>query len=143
MKKVFLLLILLVLSSCSKKDDETTCLPLPNNIDINIIDKISGENVFTIGMFTQSQLQIVTNPANQFPVNFYQEGQQTIFTIFPIKAEGIINFSIVLNNEITIPIKAKIIINNGCGTNYYFESITSENANYLVEKSGTNVKIRI
>ena len=82
MKKVFLLLILLVLSSCSKKDDETTCLPLPNNIDINIVDKISGENVFTIGIFTQSQLQIVTNPANQFPVKFYQEGQQNIFTIF-------------------------------------------------------------
>ena len=136
-------MILLVLNSCSKKEDETTCLPLPNNIDINIVDKISGENVFTLGMFTQNQLQIVTNPANQFPVNFYQEGQQNIFTIFPINTEGIINFSIILNNEITIPLKGKIIINNGCGTNYYFESITSENANYLVEKSGTNVKIRI
>lgn len=143
MKKVFLQLILLVLSSCSKKEDETTCFPSPNNIDINIVDKVSGENVFTIGMFTKSQLQIVTNPVNQFPVNFTQNAGPNTLTIVPIKTEEIINFSIVLNNEITIPLKGKIIINNGCGINYYFESITSENANYLIEKSGTNLKIKI
>lgn len=143
MKKLFYLLLISVFLSCSKKEDETTCLPLPNNIDINIVDKISGENVFIIGMFTQSQLQIVTNPANQFPVNFTQNAGPNTLTIVPIKTEGIINFSIVLNNEITIPLKGKIIINNGCGTNYYFESITSENTNYLIEKSGTNLKIKI
>jgi hypothetical protein len=143
MKKVFLLLIILVLSSCSKKEDETTCLPNPNNIDINIVDKISGENVFTIGMFTENQLQIVTNPVNQFPVNFTQNAGPNTLTIFPINTEGIVNFSIVLNNEITIPLKGNIVINSACGTNYYFESIVSENPNFIIEENVTSLKIKI
>jgi hypothetical protein len=143
MRKVFILMILLVLNSCSKKEDETTCLPLPNNIDINIVDKISGENIFTIGMFSLNQVQIITNPVNQFPVNFTQNAGPNTLTTFPIKTEGFINFSIVLNNEITIPLKGNIVINNACGTNYYFESITTEDTNFVVEKSGTNLKIKI
>jgi len=143
MKKLFYLFLLVVLSSCSKDKDETACLPLPNNKDINIVDKITGENVFTNGMFTQNQLQIVTNPANQFPVNFTLNGGLNIFTIVPIKVEGFINFSIILNNQITIPLKGKIIINNSCGTNYYFESIVSENSNFIIEENGTSLKIKI
>ena len=142
MKNIFFLVVFIFLS-CSKDKDETSCLPLPNNKDINIIDKITGDNVFTNGMFTQNPLQIVTNPINLFPVNFTQSTGLNTLTIFPIKTEGIINFSIVLNNEITIPLQAKIIINNGCGTNYYFENIISVDANYVVEESGPKLKVKI
>ena len=143
MKNLFYLFLLIVISSCSKDKDESTCLPLPNNKDINIVNKITGENVFSNGTFTQNQLQIVTNPANLFSVNFTQNSGLNIFTIIPIKTEGFINFSIVLNNEITIPLKTKIIINNGCGTNYYFENIISEDSNFIIEENGINLKIKI
>lgn len=143
MKNLFYIFFLIVICSCSKDKDETNCVPAPNNIDINIVDKITGENVFTSGMFKQNQVQILTNPANQFPVNFTQNTGLNTLTIVPIKAEGFINFSIILNNQITIQLKAKIIVNNGCGTNYYFESITSLGNENEIVQNGKNVTIKI
>lgn len=143
MRKIVYLIFIFALTQCSKKEDETTCIPLPNFKDVNIVDKVTEVNVFSNGTFTQNQLQIITNPANLFPVNFNQSPNNTVFKVVPTNTTGFVNFSIVLNNEITIPLKGKIIVTNGCGTNYYFESIVSENPDYTIEDVGTNLKIKI
>ena len=146
MKKVLsLVVIILIFYNCSKKEEnEIVCLPAPSNKNINIVDKITGENVFTNGRFLINQLVIETSPINLFTVAFDLGTQGNKFTIFPIKKVGTINFSIILNNEITIPLTAKIIETSGCGVNYYFESINSENLNYTIEEINRNeIKIKI
>jgi len=55
----------LFLTLSFSKNDKTECLPRPNDINIEIIDKISGENVFTNDLYEKENLQIITNPENQ------------------------------------------------------------------------------
>lgn len=133
---------MVLLLACSKKE-ETICQPKPNIIEINIVNKLDNQNVFTTGTFSKNQLSILTNPANQFAINFNQYSSNTdIFRIEPIRIVGNINFSIILNNQITIPLTAKIIKNTACGEFYYFENIISNDSNYELELVVNNLKIK-
>jgi Tfp pilus assembly protein PilP len=143
-KLIYNLIILILLIGCSKNDtDETSCIPKPNIIEVNIVNKLDDKNVFSTGLFTQNQLVIVTNPVNQFPINFNQEPNLNNFKLEPLKIVGNINFSIQLNNQVTIPMSVKIIKNTNCGEFYYFENFISNDLNYEIEFINNNLKIKI
>ena len=143
-KKIFYLLFLIFFVKCSKKEEPVAvCSPLPTYKDIDLLDKISGENVFSSGRFTKNQLQIITNPVNQFPIVFRENSN--VFTIYPGENLGIIDFSIVLNNQVTIPLTTNIFLSDDgiCGKFYRFEYITSLDPSVVIVKNIDNIKIKI
>jgi hypothetical protein len=114
------------------------CVPSPNYLEINIEDNITGENVFDNGTFTRSQLEILTSPQSQFPFTFNEDIENNVFKIFPIQATGPVEFEIVLNNEITIPLTAEIVLNESCGSIYYFVNIMSDDPSIVTILTDTN-----
>lgn len=70
MKKITLILIFLatVVQSCNN-DDCNDCFTPPPPFKFELVDKTSGENVFTNGTFAANQIQIV-NVATNAPAQF-------------------------------------------------------------------------
>jgi len=144
MKKVFLVLFLALLCiGCNSDDDNSLCVPPPNYKVVNIVDKTTGENVFSNETFTKNQLQIISNPSNLFPFTFNDDLGNDVFTIVPINTNTTVQFSIVLNNEINIPLTAEIIVDNSCGTVYYFERIISDDPSFVIENGQDILVIKI
>lgn len=56
-----------MLQSCGESCGE--CFTPPQNFMFEIVDKVSGENLFTNGTYASSQIQI-TNTLNDTPVEF-------------------------------------------------------------------------
>jgi len=70
MKKINLILILftIILQSCNN-DDCGECFTPPESFRFEIVDKTSGENLFTNGTYEPEQIQI-TNTLNNSPEEF-------------------------------------------------------------------------
>ena len=72
MKKINLLLVLLVsiFQSCKDDDCNELCFTPPESFQFEIVDKTSGENLFTNGTYDAGNLTITNTLNNNEPVEF-------------------------------------------------------------------------
>jgi len=71
MKKLNLILILftIIFKSCSNKDCDE-CFTPPQSFQFEIVNKISGENLFTNGTYQSENIEITNNLNNNEPIEF-------------------------------------------------------------------------
>lgn len=127
MKQSILLFILTsIIISCGKP-----CLDAstgPPNFQVEIVDAITNENVFTNGTYTQNQLQITTLNSTSFDYNFYSENNLNIISISPAWDKGTFETTIKLGPDIIIPISTKIKkAETDCYKNYFIETVIISN----------------
>ncbi len=71
MKKINLILILFtVISQSCDSDDCGECFTPPQSFQFEIVDKTSGENLFTNGTYESENIKITDNLDNNEPVGF-------------------------------------------------------------------------
>lgn len=74
MKKIkpILLVLLLAFASCNNGDDDCNllCFTPPNDFRFEIVDKTSGENLFTNGTYESREIKIANSLDNNSPTKF-------------------------------------------------------------------------
>lgn len=81
MKKINLILILLtiIFQSCNKEDEDCReCFTPPRSFTFDIVDKTSGENLFTNGTYESGNIEITDMLNNNEPVEFTFISQNNI-----------------------------------------------------------------
>ena len=148
MKKVNLILVLftIVLQSC--KDDECNqlCFTPPQVFQFEIVDKESGENLFTNGTFDSNDIVITDILNNNEPVefSFISENSVNLISIFSIgwKTE-IVNLKIdIADNPIFNFYVDAERINDCCGNTDYNE-ITITDSEFEIDNQTGIYKILV
>lgn len=67
--KLKLVLFLIIFQSCNN-DNCGECFTPPQSFSFEIVDKISGENLFTNGTFNSNEITITDNLNNDEPIDF-------------------------------------------------------------------------
>lgn len=127
MKKIILILVLftIISQSCGNDDDCRDCFTPPQSFIFEIIDKTTGENLFTNETYEAEQIQI-TNTLNDSPVEFTFISENDV-NLIQIDAIGwqteIVNLKIdILDNHIfNFYVDAERKMVNCCNSTEYNE----------------------
>ena len=58
---ILTLIILIIIQSCKKKDDceDLACFTPPSPFEFELVDKLTGENLFTNGTFNSNDIKVI------------------------------------------------------------------------------------
>tara|TARA_B110000879_G_C10714350_1_gene334127 strand:- start:20 stop:466 length:447 start_codon:yes stop_codon:yes gene_type:complete len=70
MKKIVLILVTLFLLSCNNTEDCGACFTPPQSFLFEIVDKASGENLFTNGTYNSQEIEIINSLNDNSPIEF-------------------------------------------------------------------------
>ena len=145
MKKIMALIGLVVLSlSCDLKGPCIEISVGPPYFTVEILDKTSNENVFTNGTYKQNQLEVNTESSTSGSYMFISENNRNVIGITPSLQEGTFTTTIILNNQITIPIKTIIVERySSCHANTFIESVIVNGYSFTYDESTGIYKIKI
>ncbi|MEP5546197.1 hypothetical protein [Maribacter dokdonensis] len=145
MRKVYLLVILFTIIFQSCNDDNCgECFTPPQSFSFEIVDKTSGENLFTNGTFNSNEITITDNLNNDEPIDFsfISENDINIIHISSIGWETeTVNLEIhIANNHIfDFYIDAERKIDDCCSYTDYNEIIILNSEFELNTETGTYV----
>jgi len=151
MKKLLFILSLILLvttQSCENKDDceDMYCFTPPNSFRFELVDKITGENLFTNGTFDKSDIEIIDiNNQTNIEFNFIDENDLNLIQTNPIGSKTeIINYSIKISDEtiFDLYVDAERLNENCCSFTRYNE-IKILNSEFEFNQSNEVYKILI
>ncbi|CAM3330116.1 hypothetical protein ZORO111903_07480 [Zobellia roscoffensis] len=144
MKKVILSLFL-ILSIVSCDDCNTACVTSPPVFYFEIIDKASGENLFTNGTYSKTDIS-VTNLEDQSQVEFAfeEEDDLNIIYIHTGWEPGSVAYNLKIGSESIFNLFATLETReNDCCTTTVTSDFSIENAEYEQDKNTGNYKILV
>ena len=122
------------------------CMSPPMAFAFELVDKISGENLFTNGTFFENQIEVSDNTTNTLlDYHFINEDYLNVFFIYDIGWQTeIIDCTIKVAGEVifTLYIDAERLTEDGCEFTLYNE-ITIENCEYELDTNTGFYKILI
>lgn len=148
MKPILKLLFIsfLFFQSCDEENCNQTCFTPPSPFGFELLDKTSGENLFTNGTYEQSQIEVMNlNGAENIPFTFINENDLNIIQFSSIGWEtGVTNFSLSVGSEniFEMYVDAERKDEECCSFTVYNE-VRIDNAEYEIYQSTGIIKILI
>lgn len=141
-KAVFIFVLIFTLYSCDKPCEEGATGP--PNFNVEIVNKVTNENVFANGAYLPSQLRVLTPGSSTFTYSFISENNKNLINISPAYVDGSFTTNIILNNQKTIPIKTKIYkTSTKCFENFFIEKVEVVGYDYLYDEQTGIYTIKI
>jgi hypothetical protein len=132
--RTFLIIALIIMQSCKNDDCENKdCFTPPSSFDFELVDKLTGENLFTNGVFNSSDIKVVDIDNNE-DVNFtfIDENDINILSINSIgwKTEKV-NYQIKIENNLIFELSVNAQrLNGDCCDYTEFTEIKISNLEY-------------
>lgn len=145
--KIPFLFILLIIQSCSDDDcSDIDCFTPPNPFVFELVDKQTGENLFTNGYFNSEDIEIINIDDNtEIGYIFISENDINMIEIISIgwKTE-IVECTLNINDSeiLSLYVDAKRINGNCCSFTSY-EEIRIENTDYEYDDQTTIYRILV
>ncbi len=146
--KILVIITLLMNQSCEKKNPckDVDCFTPPSPFNFELVDKSTGENLFTNGTYKPSEIKITNISDNSIiPYFFIDENNYNVIQINSIGWETeIIECSLKINDieVLRLYVDAKRLNENCCSFTRYDE-IRIENAEYEFDNQTGIYKILI
>jgi hypothetical protein len=139
---IYLVFITVTIWSCNNKDqcDGVDCFTPPSPFMFELVDKSSGENLFTTGVLSSDDIKVL-NLDDQSNVEF-QFIDENDFNVIQINSIGwktqIVNYSIEISSEslFTLLVDAERLSENCCAFTRYNEIDIEGSEFELIEQSG-------
>ncbi|QDO92870.1 hypothetical protein FNB79_02390 [Formosa sediminum] len=147
MKKLFFILSCTLIFYNCNQDDVVSCFTPPNPFYFEIVDKTTGENVFTNGTYNSEDITLTNILSNNDSVefNFIDEDSYNIIEINSIGWQTeIVNFELKIEDEtiFNLYVNAKRKSENECSFTTYNE-IEIQNAEYSLDQEFYIYKILV
>ncbi len=144
MKKYILVLITVFLISCNKTKDCGECFTPPQSFLFKIVDKTSGENLFTNGTYESSQIEIKNIVDNSnFEFTFIDEDNYNVIQITSIGWQTeVVNISVKIGNDdiFNLYVDAERLSEDCCSFTRYHE-IRIDNSEFELDSETGIYKI--
>ncbi len=145
--KALIYLLILLLQSCISNDcEDYACFSPPNPFIFELVDKSTGENLFTNGTYNSNEIEIFnTSDSSKIEYSFIDENNINIIQIGSIGWESeIVECWLQINNSVILVlfVDAKRLSENCCSFTRYDE-IRIENAVYEYNNQSGIYKILI
>ncbi|MCF6166963.1 hypothetical protein [Lutibacter sp.] len=137
-KNICLILLLLTLFSCKNNDcSDYACFTPPPSFIFELVDKSTGENLFSNGTLNPDEMRVFNEENKQFNVSFISENNINLIDISEIGWNlGSHSYKLVVSNNLEIKIILEIEEKNeNCCT--YFEIVNFQILSYEFSKSNT------
>ena len=148
--KILVLITLMINQSCNNDNnspcEDMFCFSDPNSFQFELVDKATGENLFTNGTYNPNEIQIINISDNsKIEYSFIDENNYNIISIHSIgwKTE-IVECSLKINDIeiLRLYVDAKRLNENCCSFTRY-EEIRIENVEYQYNIQSEIYKILI
>lgn len=141
MKKLLFLLLLLVVQACGKDDcEDYACTTPPAPFVFEIVDKVSGENLFSNGTYKPEQVEVVnTADGSELEFTFVEENELNLLRINSVgwQTETILSSIQLAGEEIfTLYVDAENVTEDCCNFTRYHEIKIEGTAYELNEEEG-------
>jgi hypothetical protein len=146
--KAFILFLFIGLFSCDKlgSGNNIACFTPPGDFPFEIVDKTTGENLFTNGTFKSNQIDVTDLSTNlKVPFSFISENGLNIFSIHTIgwKTEKV-NYRITIQdkNIFELYVDASRLDGDNCSYTVY-NQVLIKNAEYELNKEKGRYVIKV
>jgi hypothetical protein len=141
--KISCLFIIVLLNSCNKCED-IACASGPPNFTLDLVDAVTGENLFTTGKYKASDIMVTNELGKNAFTKFIAEDNRNTLMIGANSREGDQKLTLAVGNDLNIPIQVKIRMGtSGCCTNYFTEDVAVQGYVTEVVKETGIIKIKI
>ncbi|MBI9052266.1 MAG: hypothetical protein JEY96_00520 [Bacteroidales bacterium] len=144
--KIYYVLFLFIAIGCEKKDDceDIACFTPPRDFTFELVDKITGENIFANETFSRNQIRIENLINDQLIEYDFIEGRNYIYIYSIGWQTEIVNCSISLDNEKVcgLYIDAERVYENCCSFTR-FNEISIEDCDFEYDSTAYLYKIFI
>lgn len=137
-KKMFLILLLITLFSCKNNDcSDYACFTPPPRFTFELLDKSTGENLFSNGTLNPDEIRVFDEENNLFNASFISENNINLIDVSEIGWNlGLHSYTLIVGVDLEINIVLEIEEKNeNCCT--YFEVVNFQILNYEFSKSNT------
>lgn len=133
----------LFFQSCKSDDCDQLCFTPPSPFGFELLDKNTGENLFTNGTFDESQIEVTNlNGTENIPFTFIDENERNIIQFASIGWKtGITNFSLSVGTESIFELYVDAERIEDCCSYTQYNEVRIDNAAY--ENDQTTGIIRI
>ncbi len=146
--KAFIIFLFIGLFSCDKSEsgNNIACFTPPEGFTFEIVDKTTGENLFTNGTYKSDQIVVTDLAANlKVPFTFISENGLNIFSIYTIgwKTEKL-NYRITIQdkNIFELYIDASRLDSDNCSYTVY-NQVLIKNVEYELNKEKGRYIIKV
>lgn len=144
--KSLIILFAIVVSGCDNDSKTIECFTPPSTFSFEIVDKYTGENLFTTGKYDDKKLTItdLSDSKNDVQFNFISENKENIITLRNVgwKTETI-NYSINVSGNSVFEFHVKANRISGDCSYTEFTDFSIRYATYEVDQSRGVYKILI
>ena len=141
--KVSCVLLLLLLNSCDKCED-IACSTGPPNFTVELVDAVTGENLFTNGKYMPGNIKVTDELGQKVYSSFFAEYGRNSLLISVNSTEGDQKITLAVGDDLSIPIKVKVYKGTAnCCTNYFVEDVAVQGYATDVVKENGIIKIKI
>ena len=145
---ILAIIILILTQSCKKKNEceDIACFTPPSPFRFELVDKLTGENLFTNGTFNSDDIKVIKlDDKSNVEFTFIDENDYNIIQINTIgwKTE-IVNYSIQISTEniFNLYVSAERLNENCCSFTRYKE-IKIENSEFELNQTNGIYKILV
>jgi len=141
-----LLLSLVILTQGCEKGCEQECFTPPSPFEFELVDKLTGENLFTNGTFSSSDIKVINlDDQSNVAFTFIDENNYNVIRINTIGWETeIVNYSIMisLENIFDLFVNAERL-NGECCSSTDYKEIRIENSEFELNQNSGIYKILV
>lgn len=147
MKPILKLLFILFLSfqSCDSENCDQVCFTPPSPFGFELLDKATGENLFTNGTYDPSQIEITNlNGTENISFTFLDENDLNIIQVASIGWEtGITNFSLSVGSESIFELYVDAERIEECCSYTEYNEVRIDNAEHETDQGTGVIKILV
>ena len=128
------IIVLFIIQGCANNDcEDQLCFTPPHSFNFEVVDKASGENLFSNGTFSPDQIEVLNAADNSdLQFNFMDEDDINLISIYSIGWETeIVDVLLKISNTniLDLHVDAERVSENCCSFTRYHE-IRIDNAEY-------------
>lgn len=140
--KILTVLMLIFTQSC-ESDSPMDCFTPPVGLYFELIDEVTGENLFTNGTYTSDQIEVINiENGESVAFSFIDENDYNVFSIDGIGwATEVVNYSINISDKSIFELYVDSeLYDEGCVYSFYNE-IRIDNSEYELDSESGIYKI--
>ncbi|MBG6234408.1 hypothetical protein IWX76_000963 [Pedobacter sp. CAN_A7] len=141
--KISCLFIIVLLNSCNKCEG-IACTTAPPSFTLELVDAITGVNLFTTGKYKASNIKVTDELGQNVYTLFNAEDNRNTLAIIAKDKEGMQTLTLTIGKNLSIPIQIKVGFGtSGCCSSYHAEDVAVQGyVTEIVNETGI-IKIKI
>ena len=143
---IWMIILLVLVQSCEDSCNDVSCFTPPTPFKFELVDKLSGENLFTNKTFHQKDIEIINlNNQNSVKFSFIEENQYNIIEISNIGWKNeIVHYVIKISSESIFELYVDAQRLNGeCCSYTKYKEIRIDNVDFELQEISGIYKILI